>query len=101
MVPVKLKLFQDRSLDNLLTSAACHNCSGEGQVVDSPCRNCSGDGRVNDEVTVKIDVPAGVEEGHYMTMRGEGNSGKRGGQPGDIIVVFQELTSRTFYQRKR
>jgi molecular chaperone DnaJ len=75
---------------------ACHNCNGEGQVVDAPCRKCSGDGRVQEEVTVKIDVPAGVSDGNYMTMRGEGNSGKRGGQPGDLIVVFQQLPHENF-----
>lgn len=75
---------------------ACHNCNGEGQVIDSPCRNCSGDGRVQDEATVNIEVPAGVQDGNYMTLRGEGNSGKRGGQSGDIIVVFQELPHENF-----
>lgn len=78
----------------------CNNCGGEGQVVDSPCKTCSGDGRVNEETTLKIDVPAGVEDGNYMTMRGEGNAGKRGGQPGDIIVVFQELPHEHFIREK-
>ncbi|MCZ7612292.1 MAG: molecular chaperone DnaJ [Ignavibacteriaceae bacterium] len=78
----------------------CNNCSGEGQVVDSPCKTCSGDGRVNEETTLKIDVPSGVEDGNYMTMRGEGNAGKRGGQPGDIIVVFQELPHEHFIREK-
>jgi len=68
----------------------CSNCNGEGTVVDSPCRKCYGDGRVQDEVTIKINVPAGVHEGSYLTMRGEGNAGLRGGQNGDIIVIFQE-----------
>ena len=75
---------------------ACHNCNGEGQVIDSPCRNCSGDGRVQDETTINIEVPAGVQDGNYMTLRGEGNSGKRGGPSGDIIVVFQELPHQHF-----
>ena len=75
---------------------ACHNCNGEGQVIDSPCRNCSGDGRVQSEATINIEVPAGVQDGNYMTLRGEGNSGKRGGQSGDIIVVFQELPHEHF-----
>ena len=69
---------------------ACANCNGEGEVIDTPCKKCMGDGRINEEVTVKIDVPAGVHEGSYMTMRGEGNSGKRGGHPGDLLVVFKE-----------
>jgi molecular chaperone DnaJ len=78
----------------------CNNCHGEGQVVDSPCKSCSGDGRIETETMIKIDVPAGVEEGNYMTMRGEGNAGKRGGQPGDIIVVFQELPHEQFIRDK-
>jgi molecular chaperone DnaJ len=77
----------------------CSNCNGEGTVVDKPCRKCMGDGRMNEEVTVKINVPAGVHEGSYMTMRGEGNSGKRGGPSGDIIVIFQE-TPHEFFRRE-
>lgn len=69
----------------------CSNCNGEGSVVDKPCKKCSGDGRMQDEVTVKIEVPAGVSDGSYMTLRGEGNAGLRGGHAGDIVVVFQEL----------
>lgn len=74
----------------------CSNCNGEGTVVDRPCRKCMGDGRVNEEVTVKITVPAGVHEGSYMTMRGEGNAGKRGGPSGDIIVIFHEIPHEYF-----
>lgn len=74
----------------------CSNCNGEGTVVDKPCRKCSGDGRVQEEVTVKINVPAGVHEGSYMTMRGEGNSGKRNGASGDVIVIFQEIAHELF-----
>jgi len=69
----------------------CNNCNGEGTVVDSPCKKCRGDGRIQNETTVKIDVPPGVYQGSYMTMRGEGNAGKREGQPGDLIVVFEEI----------
>jgi len=76
--------------------STCNNCDGEGEVVDSPCRKCSGDGRYQDEVTVNIDVPAGVHEGSYMSLRGEGNAGKRGGNPGDIIVVFKEQEHEYF-----
>ncbi len=74
----------------------CSNCNGEGNVIDSPCKKCMGDGRVMDESTVSINVPPGVHEGSYMTLRGEGNTGKRGGQPGDIIVVFQEIQHQYF-----
>ncbi|HSR17376.1 MAG TPA: molecular chaperone DnaJ [Ignavibacteriaceae bacterium] len=74
----------------------CNNCNGEGVVVDVPCKKCQGEGRNTDESTVKINVPPGVHEGSYMTLRGEGNAGKRNGPAGDIIVVFQELPHEYF-----
>lgn len=76
--------------------SACSNCNGEGTVVDTPCKKCMGDGRIQEEVTLQINVPAGVHEGSYMTLRGEGNSGKRGGPAGDVIVVFQEIPHEYF-----
>ena len=79
---------------------ACANCNGEGEVIDTPCKKCMGDGRINEESTIKIDVPAGVHEGSYMTMRGEGNAGKRGGHPGDIIVVFKEEEHEYFIREE-
>ena len=74
----------------------CNNCNGEGVVVDVPCKKCLGEGRITDESNIKINVPPGVHEGSYMTLRGEGNAGKRNGPAGDIIVVFQELPHEYF-----
>ena len=79
---------------------ACNNCNGEGQVIDTPCRKCMGDGRVQEESTIKIEVPHGVYEGSYMTMRNEGNAGKRGGPAGNIIVVFQEQPHEYFIREE-
>ncbi len=78
--------------------STCNNCNGEGTVIDSPCKKCMGDGRIQEDTQVKIDVPAGVSEGNYMTLRNEGNAGKRGGLPGDLIVVFQEIPHDTFHR---
>jgi molecular chaperone DnaJ len=55
-----------------------------------------GDGRFQSEETLKIEVPAGVHEGSYMTLRGKGNAGKRGGPNGDILVVFHEIAHEYF-----
>ena len=62
---------------------------GRGQVVASPCKKCRGEGRVRAERTIKIDVPPGVATGQYMTLRGVGNAGPRGGPRGDVLVVFE------------
>lgn len=75
---------------------ACNNCNGEGKIIESPCKKCFGDGRYNDEATLTVDVPAGVQDGNYLTLRGEGNAGKRGGPNGNIIVIFNELKHKHF-----
>ena len=71
--------------------SVCSNCKGTGKIISDPCRTCSGDGRTYEETKIKVNVPAGVTNNSYMTMRGEGNAGKNGGPSGDIIVVFQEI----------
>ncbi len=76
--------------------AACNNCGGTGRVIAERCTTCSGEGRIQDESTIKINVPAGVSDGNYMTLRSEGNAGKNGGPAGDIIVVFEELQHELF-----
>ncbi|MEW6509338.1 MAG: molecular chaperone DnaJ [Bacteroidota bacterium] len=68
----------------------CQNCGGEGRVIKEPCTTCRGDGRVQGESTIKVTIPAGVGEGNYIPLRGEGNVGRRGGPAGDIIVVIEE-----------
>ena len=74
----------------------CNNCNGEGTVIDTPCKKCMGDGRYQSEVMMSIDVPAGVHEGSYMTIRDQGNAGKRGGPSGSVIVVFEESQHKYF-----
>lgn len=74
----------------MISSKPCYNCHGQGVVIDKPCITCHGDGRIKREVSVAIEVPPGVQEGNYMTLRGEGNIGGRGGGRGDLIVVFKE-----------
>ncbi len=74
----------------------CSTCGGLGKIISDPCSKCGGDGRIQDEATIKINVPAGVHDNSYMTLRGEGNAGKNGGQPGDIIVIFKEIEHEFF-----
>jgi molecular chaperone DnaJ len=68
----------------------CSNCHGEGKVIKEPCATCHGEGRVQGESTIKVNIPAGVGEGNYIPLRGEGNLGRRGGPAGDVIVVIEE-----------
>ena len=75
---------------------ACTNCGGEGRVVKDPCLTCHGDGRVQGEKTLKVNVPAGVSEGNYIPLHGQGNAGRKGGPAGDLIVYIRELEHEEF-----
>ena len=68
--------------------APCPTCAGEGMVIASPCRKCRGEGRSRGEHELSVDIPPGVATGQYITMRGVGNVGPRGGGRGDVLVVF-------------
>ena len=68
----------------------CPNCHGEGTIIEDPCPVCRGEGRVRGETMVTVKIPAGVSTGNYLTLRGEGNVGKRGGPAGDLIVIIEE-----------
>jgi molecular chaperone DnaJ len=71
-----------------LTVSPCPTCGGEGTIVKSPCERCAGDGRIKGEKTIQIDVPAGVADHHYLTLRGQGVPGPRNGPRGDLIAVL-------------
>jgi molecular chaperone DnaJ len=92
----EIKTISRSVFGQFVNITTCNNCNGEGSVVDSPCKKCLGDGRILDDSFLDINVPAGVHEGSYMTLRGEGNSGKRGGPSGDVIVIFQEAPHEYF-----
>ena len=76
--------------------APCPTCAGEGTVIASPCKKCRGEGRVRGDHEIPVKIPAGVATGQYMTLRGIGNVGARGGPRGDIQVVFEVLEDPRF-----
>ncbi len=76
--------------------STCANCGGEGKINKDPCLTCHGDGRVQAESTLKVQIPAGVSEGNYISLRGEGNAGIRGGQPGDVIAMIEVESHEVF-----
>ncbi len=83
-------------LGQMQTTRTCPGCGGEGRIVTAACTTCRGEGRNYIEETISIDIPAGVEEGMQLSMRGKGNAGKRGGAPGDLIVVILENENTQF-----
>jgi molecular chaperone DnaJ len=84
----EIRRVQRSFLGQLVSVTPCHDCGGEGQRIEQLCPQCSGRGVEQHEKTVDVDVPAGVSSGDYLTLRGQGNAGARGGARGDILVVM-------------
>src|SRR3954467_10336498 len=78
---------------------ACHPCHGAGQVIDKPCKVCAGQGRVRREKTLKVNIPAGVEDGTRIRLSGEGEAGTRGGPAGDLYV-FLSVRRHQLFERE-
>lgn len=82
-----------------ISVAPCPNCGGDGEVILEPCESCRGEGRVRGERTVSVDIPAGVSDNNYLTLRGQGAAGSRKGPPGDLIVILSIQEDDQFERR--
>jgi molecular chaperone DnaJ len=78
-------------LGQMQTTSTCPSCGGEGQIITEKCTACYGNGIVKDEEVITINIPAGVGEGMQMSMSGKGNAAARGGIPGDLIILIEEI----------
>ncbi len=85
----EVRRVQRSFLGQMVSVSPCPACGGEGQRIDDPCQRCDGTGVRRVERTVEVDMPPGVSSGDYITLRGAGNAGVRGGPPGDIMVVAE------------
>jgi molecular chaperone DnaJ len=74
----------------------CPTCSGEGTIVKDPCAACRGSGRVKGSKSIEVQIPPGVTTGNYITLEGQGDMGPRGGVPGDLIILIEELKDDMF-----
>ena len=77
-------------LGQMQTTSVCPSCGGEGKTITKKCTTCYGEGIVQKEEIIKINIPAGVGKGMQMTVGGKGNSPRRGGVNGDLLVVIDE-----------
>jgi molecular chaperone DnaJ len=78
-------------LGQMQTTSVCPACNGQGTTLSERCNTCHGDGVVRGEEIITLNIPAGVEEGMQLSMQGKGNAAIRGGIPGDLIIVIEEL----------
>lgn len=68
------------------TQQVCNHCHGSGKIIEKPCNNCNGKGRIRHTVEKTVDIPAGIDDGQVINIRGGGDSGVNGGPSGDLRV---------------
>jgi molecular chaperone DnaJ len=78
-------------LGQMQTSSACPQCGGEGQIITDKCNTCFGNGVVKGEEIISLNIPAGVADDMQLSVSGKGNAAARGGIPGDLIIVIEEI----------
>lgn len=70
------------------TSSPCPKCGGKGRIVHQPCKDCRGSGMVRKKKTIQASIPAGIDNGQTISIRGQGNAGKNGGPAGDLLITI-------------
>ncbi|MCD8393860.1 MAG: molecular chaperone DnaJ [Bacteroidales bacterium] len=82
---------QQTILGAMQSTATCPECEGEGKVITERCSYCHGEGVVRKEQVVSFNIPAGVQDGMTLTVKGKGNAPRHGGVNGDLLVVIEEV----------
>ena len=95
----QVRSVQNTILGSFATVTPCPRCRGEGMIVTSPCQKCGGNGRVRQSRERTVRIPAGVDDGMHLQLQGEGDSGMRSGQPGDLYVQIHVKEHALFKRR--
>ncbi len=95
----QVRVQQNTVFGAFTTVRTCDACNGTGAIIAEPCAECRGRGRVRKSHKINITVPAGIDNGQTLNMRGEGESGKRGGANGDLYIVISVKPHKLFTRK--
>ena len=95
----QVRTTQNTVFGSFSSTQQCTACHGTGRIIRTPCKKCGGKGRIRRARRISINVPAGIDNGQAITLRGEGEQGKRGGAAGDLYVYFSVKPHKLFKRR--
>jgi molecular chaperone DnaJ len=84
----EVRSIRQTMLGQMVNVTACPRCQGDGKIVEAPCETCRGDGRVERKRSLRVSIPAGIDEGHQIRLSNEGEVGPRGGPAGSLYVAI-------------
>ncbi len=82
-----VKTTRRTPLGMVSSSSVCPNCRGTGKIIKSPCKKCNGSGKERVSRKLSVNIPAGIDDGQTVSLRGEGNAGTNGGPNGDVLIT--------------
>jgi molecular chaperone DnaJ len=95
----QVRTQQQTMFGSFMNVTTCPKCGGEGTVVDNPCAACKGKGTVSKTRKITINIPAGIDDGQVLTMRGEGEAGKQNGGYGDLLIYITVKPHKLFVRQ--
>ena len=95
----RIRINQTTPFGQFQTVKTCSACGGSGSIIKEPCPKCDGSGRVRKHHKIKVNVPAGVDNGSRLRMQGEGEGGVNGGGNGDLFI-YVTVKPRKFFKRE-
>ena len=95
----QVRTQQSTILGSFTSTRPCSACRGTGKIIKDPCASCKGAGRVRKNTRIIVNVPAGIDNGQTISMRGEGEAGARGGPRGDLYISISVRPSKVFSRR--
>ena len=95
----EIRTAQRTPLGTFQSVSPCPDCNGTGEINETPCRDCGGSGRVKDNVTISINIPAGVDHDSVIPIKGQGEPGINGGPDGDLYIVINVKPHKLFERR--
>ncbi len=95
----QVRYQRNTPLGSFVSTATCDKCNGTGKVITDPCSHCHGKGTVRKNKKVKIKIPAGVDTGNVLPLRGQGEPGKNGGPSGDLYINLRVSPHKVFNRK--
>jgi len=92
----EIRIQRNTPLGSFATQATCDKCGGKGKIITDPCGSCHGTGTVRKNKKITVKIPAGVDTGNVIPLRGHGEHGKNNGPSGDLYINLRVGTSKTF-----
>ncbi|EEH98828.1 molecular chaperone DnaJ [Clostridium tertium] len=95
----QVRVQRQTPLGSFVSTSTCSTCGGSGKVIDDPCTTCHGKGNVRKNRKITVNIPAGVDTGNVMPLRGQGDHGTNDGPPGDLYVRINVASSKKFTRK--